>query len=189
MVFLPEKLKHSLHGSGADDATNNQIVATIISGASDGISTREIYKKTFQLLKQNSNQLAAKYKLKHAIMELGPTGYPFEIFIGEIFKQLNYKLKTGQLIKEECVQHQVDVVAELGTILLFAECKFHNKPGIKCDLKIPLYVHSRFGDIENQFCKQPAANGKPQEGWLVTNTQFSSDAIRYGERAGLLLLG
>ena len=70
MVFLPEKLKHSLHGSGADDATNNQIVATIISGASDGISTSKIYKKAFRLLKQTSNQLAAKYKFKPAIMEL-----------------------------------------------------------------------------------------------------------------------
>ena len=58
MVFLPEKLKHSLHRSGADDATSNQIVGTIISGASDGISTREIYKKAFQLLKQNSNQIS-----------------------------------------------------------------------------------------------------------------------------------
>ena len=153
MVFLPEKLKYSLHGSGADDATNNQIVATIISGASDGISTSKIYKKAFRLLKQNSNQLAAKYKFKPAIMELGPTGYLFEIFIGEIFKQLNYKVKTGQLIKGECVQHEVAVLAELGNILLLAECKFHNKPGIKCDVKIPQYVHSRFRDIENQFCK------------------------------------
>lgn len=189
MIFLPEKLKHSLHRSGADDATSNQIVATIISDASDGISTREIYKKAFRLLKQNSNQHAARYKLKHAIMELGPTGYPFEIFIGEIFKQLKYKVKTGQLIKGECVQHEVDVVAELGNILLFAECKFHNKSGIKCDVKIPLYVHSRFRDIENKFSKQPATNRKLHEGWLVTNTQFSSDAIKYGECAGLHLLG
>ncbi len=189
MVFLPGKLKHSLQRSGADEATSKQIVNTILMDAFDGITTQEIYKKAFSLLRQNSRQQAARYKLKQAIMELGPTGYPFEIFIGELFKQLQYKVKTGQIIKGECVQHEVDVVAELGNTVLFAECKFHNRPGIKCDVKIPLYVHSRFMDIENKFSKQTEKNEKIHEGWIVTNTHFSTDAIQYGKCSGLHLLG
>ena len=189
MIFLPGKLKHSLQRSGADDATSKQILDAISMDAYDGITTQEIYKKAFGLLRQNSRQQAARYKLKQAIMELGPTGYPFEIYIGELFKQLHYKVKTGQIIKGACVNHEVDVIASKENILLFAECKFHNRPGIKCDVKIPLYVRSRFRDIENQFSKQPETNGKVHQGWVVTNTHFSTDAIQYSECASLHLLG
>jgi len=189
MIFLPGKLKHSLKRSGADEATSKQIVDDILFDAYDGISTQEIYKKAFRLLKQNARQQAARYKLKHAIMELGPTGYPFEIFIGKILEQLQYKVRTGQIIKGECVKHEVDVIAAKENRLVFAECKFHNRPGIKCDVKIPLYVHSRFRDIENYYLNQPDSNGKIHEGWVVTNTHFTEDAIQYGECAGLQLLG
>jgi hypothetical protein len=189
MIFLLGKLKHSLKRSGADEATSKQIVDDILFDAYDGISTQEIYKKAFRLLKQNARQQAARYKLKHAIMELGPTGYPFEIFIGKIFEQLQYKVKTGQVINGECVKHEVDVIAAKDNRLVFAECKFHNKPGIKCDVKISLYVHSRFRDIENHYQKEPETNGKIHEGWVVTNTHFTQDAIQYGGCAGLQLLG
>ncbi len=197
-VFLPGKLKHSLRRSGASEEISDYIVDEILKDAHEGISTQKIYKKAFRILQQKSRHHAARYKLKQAIMELGPTGYPFELFIGQLFKKMQYKVKTGQIVLGECVQHEVDVVAEIGNTLMFAECKFHNRPGIKCDVKIPLYVHSRFRDIENKYKKNPETNarlhdgvgqGKIHEGWVITNTKFSSDAIQYGECAGLILLG
>lgn len=189
MVFLPGKLMHSLKRSGADETTSKQIVDTILIDAYDGISTQEIYKRAFQELRQHSRHQAARYKLKHAIMELGPSGYPFEVFIGKIFEQQEYKVKTAQFVQGECVKHEVDVVAQKNNRLLFGECKFHNRPGIKCDVKIPLYVHSRFRDIENGYQKHPETNGKEHEGWVITNTHFSTDAIQYSNCAGLNLLG
>jgi hypothetical protein len=189
MIFLPEKLKHSLKRAGADEAMIKQIVDVILEDAYDGISTQEIHKWAFRLLRQNSRHQAARYKLKHAIMELGPTGFPFEIFIGKVLEQLQYKVKTGQTIKGECVNHEVDVLAVKDNRLVFAECKFHNRPGIKCDVKVPLYVHSRFRDIENHYQKQPGIKEKIHEGWVVTNTHFTEDAIQYGGCAGLQLLG
>jgi hypothetical protein len=189
MIFFPGKLKHSLKRSGADEATTKQILDIVLADAYDGISTQEIYQQAFRLLKQNSRHHAARYKLKHAIMELGPTGYPFEVFVGKIFEQLLYKVRTGQIIKGECVKHEVDVIAAKGNLLVFAECKFHNRPGVKCDVKIPLYVHSRFRDIESHYQKQPETNSKIHQGWLVTNTHFTDDTVRYGECVGLQLLG
>ncbi len=188
-VFLPGKLIHSLKRSGADEAACKQILNAIEAEAYDGISTQEIYKKAFRLLRHQSRQQAARYKLKHAIMELGPTGFPFEIFMGKLFEQLQYKVKTGQILKGDCVKHEVDVIATKDNRMVFAECKFHNRPGIKCDVKIPLYVHSRFRDIEKQYQKQPDTNGKIHEGWVVTNTHFTEDAIQYGTCAGLHLIG
>lgn len=189
MVFLPGKLKQSLKRSGADEATGKEILDNILVDAYDGISTQEIYKKAFQQLRHHSRHLAARYKLKQAIMELGPTGYPFELFAGKVFEHLGYKIKTGVFVFGECVKHEMDIIGEKENTLVFGECKFHNRSGLKCDVKVPLYVHARFRDIENQYQKQPETNGKIHEGWVITNTHFSTDAIEYGNCAGLNLLG
>lgn len=187
--FLPGKLMQSLTRSGADAATVNAITNTVAAETYDGITTHEIYRKAFRLLRSHARHEAARYKLKQAIMELGPSGYPFELYAGKVFEHLGYKVKSGVFVKGECVKHEVDIVGENENRLVFGECKFHNKPGLKCDVKVPLYVHSRFRDIENRYQKQPETTGKKHEGWVITNTHFSTDAIHYANCAGLNLLG
>jgi len=103
VIFLPGKLKHSLLKAGANEAASEQILDIILKTSYDGISTQEIYTKAFRLLRERSRQQAARYKLKRASMELGPTGFPFEVFISHLFQEMQYKVKTGQLIQGECV--------------------------------------------------------------------------------------
>ena len=69
------------------------------------------------------------------------------------------------------------------------ECKYHNQPGTFSDVKTPLYIHARFKDVEAQWLKLPGHGTKFHQGWVVTNTRFSSDAIQYGNCVGLKLLG
>ena len=186
-IFLPSKLVSSLQRSGASPSLSREIVQSIQAGSYDGIPTREIYRKAFRLLHQQSSLHAAKYKLKQAIMELGPTGFPFENFVAALWKAQQFRVRTGQILKGKCVSHEVDVVAEKDSRIRFTECKFHNSPGIRCDVKVPLYVDARFRDLENGYA--PENQEKIREGWVVTNTHFSQDAIRYGECAGLHLWG
>ncbi len=141
------------------------------------------------MLKRNSKSTAAKYHLKGAIMELGPSGFPFEKFIGELLRYQGYDIKIGQIVQGQCVHHEVDVVATLNQQQLMIECKYHNLQGSICDVKIPLYIHSRFRDIEIQLLKSADNKGNSYEGWVITNTRFSDDAIQYGTCAGLKLLG
>ena len=77
----------------------------------NGISTRKIYLLAFNLLKKESYKIAGRYRLKNAIMELGPTGFPFEIFVGRIFEAMGYEGETGVIVQGRCVQHEVDVIA------------------------------------------------------------------------------
>jgi hypothetical protein len=150
-----------------------------------GIPTSEIYNKAYELLKKKKSVFASKYKLKKAIYELGPTGFPFERFIGQVFHYSGYKTQIGELLQGKCVKHEVDVVATLGTVKLYIECKFHGEEGRNCDVKIPLYIHSRYTDIvENQNQVDIA----PTQGWVVTNTRFTTDAVTYGNCVGLKLL-
>lgn len=190
VVFSYDKLKHSLRKAGANDEQCNNIIKKIETDLYDGITTKKIYQKAFSLLKASSlRPLAARYKLKKAIMELGPSGYPFERYIAEIFKYKGFNTKVGQIVQGYCVKHEVDVLAENENKILFIECKYHKDAGFTCNIKTPLYINSRFLDIEKHHRKKAGYETKTHEGWLVTNTKFSTDSIQYGNCAGLYLLG
>jgi len=187
--FSPAKLKHSLEKAGASEIEIERIIEEISNRLYEGMSTKKIYRIAFNLLKESSRHLAAKYHLKRAIMELGPSGYPFEKYIGEILRYQGYKVSVGEIVRGQCVNHEIDVIAELDHKHFMIECKYHNQPGTFSDVKIPLYIQARFKDVESQWLKLPGHGTKFHQGWVVTNTRFSSDAIQYGNCAGLHMLG
>jgi len=185
--FSIDKLKSSLRKSGAEEALVNEISNNVRDELYQGISTKEIYNRAFALLKKEKKGYASKYKLKKAIYELGPTGFPFEKFIAALLFYSGYKVKTGQFLQGKCVLHEVDVVARKNDQFIVIECKFHSDEGRNCNVKIPLYIHSRYRDILNNYNNKNEAE-KPTEGWVVTNTRFTEDALQYGKCAGLYLL-
>ena len=83
----------------------------------------------------------------------------------------------------------MDVIALADHHHFMIECKYHNQRGIVCDVKIPLYINSRFKDVEAEWVRLPGHDKRSHQGWVVTNTKFSTDAIQYGNCAGLKLLG
>lgn len=186
--FSISKLRKSLRRSGADINTIERIVNVVKDELYQGITTKEIYNRAFSLLKKKQSVFASKYKLKKAIYELGPTGFPFERFIGALMEYSGYEVLVGQILQGECVSHEVDVVARKNGQHIIAECKFHNEEGRNCDVKVPLYIYSRYRDLVNFNKSISAINKRPNEGWVITNTRFTSDAIQYGECVGLHLL-
>lgn len=186
--FDMEKLKNSLRRTKAGEELIQNIVTTVKSKLYNGISTKEIYQMAFKMLnKSKSRTNASRYKLKKAIMELGPSGFPFEKFIAAIIKAEGYETKVGVIVQGHCVSHEVDVVVENEHKHIMVECKYHNKQGRVNDIKIPLYIKSRFLDIEKQH-KKEEGDHFVHEQWIYTNTRFSSEAIKYGECAGLKLV-
>lgn len=186
--FSAEKLRRSLRRAGAGEEVMDSIEKEIGERLYPGITTREIYRQAFSMLRKASAHLAAKYKLKKALQELGPSGYPFEKYVGEILKHEGYKTRVGQIVQGHCVQHEVDVIASKDDQHFMIECKFHSDQVRKCDVKIPLYIHSRFLDVEKAWEQRPGHGHKFHQGWVVTNTRFTTDAIQYGTCAGLNLV-
>ncbi len=187
--FSEEKVRRSLHKSGADNQQIDFILQEIRKQLYEGMSTRNIYKIAFSLLKSGARHQAARYHLKYAIMELGPSGFPFEKYIAELLKKEGYKTQTGKILQGKCVTHEIDVIAEKDNNQILVECKYHNQSGISCNIKIPLYIHARFNDIEAHLSKKPNNISKQRKGWIVTNTRFTADAIQYAGCSGLKLLG
>lgn len=187
--FSRQKLYDSLLRSGASETVINSVIDELEPQLFEGISTKKIFKMAFALLKKSHKPSAAKYKLKEGIMELGPSGYPFEKYVSEILKHQGFSTSVGVIIQGNCVKHEIDVIAEKDNNCFMIECKYHNARGIICNVKIPLYIQSRFKDIEGKLKQMPGHEKKIHQGWVVTNTRFSEDAIQYGICVGLNLLG
>lgn len=186
--FDEGKLKKSLERSGANAELIANIIREVRNTLYDEITTKKIYNSAFSILRKKANSIAARYKLKTAILELGPTGYPFEKFVGEILSNQGYQTDVGALVKGYCVSHEVDVIALKDDRHFMVECKFHSQQGRKCDVKIPLYIQSRFEDVKKAWQRQPGHENKFHQGWIVTNTRFTKDATTYGNCIGLNLI-
>ncbi|WP_232623053.1 ATP cone domain-containing protein [Pareuzebyella sediminis] len=186
--FSIDKLRASLRHSGADEKLIQHIVDVVRDELYQGISTREIYNRAFAILKKKKATFASKYKLKRAIYELGPTGFPFEKFVAAILNYSGYHTEVGKIMPGVCVSHEIDVFAEKDGHISIIECKFHGEEGRKCDVKIPLYIHSRYQDVKQEWEAKKNTSKKIGAGVVVTNTRFTTDATNYGNCMGLEML-
>lgn len=185
--FKSEKLINSLRRAKASDVVIEEIVEHIKDTIYDGITTKKIYQTAFNMLKRKSRVSASKYKLKKAIMELGPSGFPFEKLIGKIMGHEGFDTKVGVIVQGNCVKHEIDVIAQKDDKHYMIECKYHSDQGRFCNVKIPLYINSRFLDVEKQWERQKGHNTKFHQGGVYTNTRFTTDALQYGKCVGLLM--
>jgi hypothetical protein len=110
--FDEKKLEFSLKRAGASTQATRDIINHVYGHLKQDITTHNIYKHAFELLHKEEKPIAIKYSLKKAISELGPSGFPFEDFVAEIFRGKGYEALTGQVVKGFCVAHEVDVVDE-----------------------------------------------------------------------------
>lgn len=183
--FDESKLRNSLQRANASPNIIENILTRVKSELRPGMSTTDIYQRAFEMLRADKPHIAARYSLKRAMMELGPSGHPFEKFIGEVLRSEGYKAETNRIIQGICVAHEVDVVAEKDERRAMIELKYHNTIGIKTDIKVALYVQARFEDIDRRWRHEPEHGIKFHEAWLMTNTKLTLDAIAYAKCIGM----
>ena len=133
--FNPEKLVASLMRAGAEHGLARDIARAVEAPLVSGTTTHEIYRRAFAKLRDARRGVAARYSLKRALLEFGPSGFPFEAYLAELFRAEGYTAKTDQIVRGKCVEHEVDVVLQKGGITTYVEAKFHNAAGFKTDLK------------------------------------------------------
>ncbi len=188
-AFDPQKLHDSLQRAGASASLIKKVEDAINPYLTHGMKTSEIYRRAFQLLRRFQRSTAARYSLKKAIMELGPSGYPFEHFVGELLRHMGYDVEVGIIVQGQCIKHEVDVVAHNDHQQFMVECKYYNSQGKHCSVQVPLYIHSRFNDIEKRWRSTPGMEKRSFHGWVFTNTRFTKDSLDYGRCVGLRMVG
>jgi hypothetical protein len=179
--FDPNKVESTCIRAGADPALAKRIARQIHARVRYGMTTKEIYKMVLRFLSENATPaIKQRYRLKESIMRLGPAGFSFEFYVGQILKHFGYKTRSiGAKIQGRCVMHEVDLALESSDEKRWlAECKYHNFPGRYTGLKESLYTHARFLDLADKFDNE----------MLVCNTKISPEAITYATCIGQKIL-
>lgn len=183
----PDKIRASLIRSGASEDEADEVLEKVLRDIGPLTSTKKIHRLAQKHLRRINRSSGMRYSLKRALFRLGPTGYPFEKYFRSILENQGYDAETGLIMEGRCVKHEVDVFALNERDVCTVECKYHNRPGIKVDVKVAMYVHSRFRDLEAAIAE--TRPDRQYRGMLVTNTRFTSDALQYAECNGLEILG
>lgn len=186
--FDRQKLIRSLQSAGANFDLANAIVSEIEPEIHDGVTSKQIFRLAFHKLRTKSNSNAARYNLKKGIQLLGPAGFYFEKFIARIFELQGYTAKTNLIVEGKCVSHELDVILQKEKHLAMVECKFHGSQENKTDVKVPMYILSRFNDLRNINFNFFSSNQQFTKCWIVTNNKFTEDAVKFGICSELNLL-
>lgn len=179
--FQEEKFKTSLRRIGADEQTIATILDKVRSMYPNIHTTRQLFHIARNYLTHTDSLLATRYNLKQALLQLGPTGFPMEKFIAELFAHEGFTVITDQTVAGKCISHEIDIIAHLKDKKYMIESKFHNVQRYKSDVKIPLYIKARYEDIRQAWLQHAPNSREFTDIWLVTNTEFSSDAVQYAQ--------
>ena len=98
--------------------------------------------------------------------------------------KLNLNIKKGEIFSNQIKQEYENNGSDSDDNS-YIDNSDHSEKSTTCNVKVPLYIHSRYQDILAQYKDTPNC---PNEGWVVTNTRFTKDALAYGKCAGLYLL-
>jgi len=180
-VFDRRKVEIALEKSGASAHLAHEVTDIVEGRLHESMRTSEIYRLAFETLAEYKPGAAFRYGLKRALLGMGPEGYPFETYVGAVLSSHGHETKLRQILNGKCIQHEVDVVAKKDGKTIMYECKYHNRPGLRCHIQNALYTYARLLDLRDV--------GVVESGVLATNTKFSYDVIQYAQCAGLGLLG
>ncbi len=171
-LFSEKKLRLSIQRAGVPSDLWEKAVSHVKSKLYENIPTSEIYKHIIEFLENSPHPFSrAKYSLKQAIMDLGPTGYPFEDYVSEILKMEGYTTQIRQILQGKCISHEIDIIVQKNNVSSMVECKFHNSPGTHSQVHVSLYTKARFDDVKEK--------NNLNNAWLVTNTKITPDALNY----------
>lgn len=189
-LFDENKIIYSLQKAQASDEEIEYVLGKIKSKLRSNMTTGDLYSLAFKTLNsiQKHNPNAIRYALKRSVMNLGPTGFPFEVFVARIFKKMGYSTVTGTMVQGHCIEHEIDILAYNKEEAICIEAKFHNEPHLKSDTKVALYVKARFDDLIGQTISINQKEIPIKKGILVTNTTFTDTAHDYVNCVGTFSL-
>ena len=190
-LFSLKKVYQSAKRAGASESLARRIVENIQQTVYPGIKTSEIFNKIKNLIHKEDFRTAIRFSLKKAIQKLGPTGFPFEKYVGAIFQSFGFKVKLNQYISGLCLKYEIDFLAQKKDLLYIGECKYRNllqEKAIRSNVVLANFA--RFLDLKDgNFFKQKKFRNFKIKPILVTDAKFTLDAIKFSKCRDIEFLG
>jgi len=176
--FDEKKVIRSMKRVGVPEDLQPEVLQHIKDKFQNGVlPTDVLFQQILEYLEPRDRKSSLRFNLRQAIFELGPSGFPFEQYLAQIFKEQGYTVETGVLMQGDCVKHEIDLVIEKGGHKEIVEAKFHNHHVVKSDIQTALYTYARFLDVKEK--------NNIDNVWLITNTKLTVDAIAYCQCKGI----
>jgi len=187
--FSLKKVYQSAKRAGASGFLARKIAEDVQQAVYPGIKTSEIFNKVKNLLRKEDFRTAIRFSLKKGIQKLGPTGFPFEKYIGAIFENLGYKVELNQFLPGRCLKYEIDFLAKKRDLLYVGECKYRNllEEG-KIHSNIILILFAKFFDLKEGIFSRKFKDLNIKS-FLVTDAKFTNDVIKFAKIRGIELLG
>ena len=189
--FSWEKVFSSAQRAGSSKELAKKIADEISLLAYPGISTALIHEEVLKRLRENEPRAGIRFSLKKAIQRLGPTGFPFEKYVGALFENQGWQVFLNQQLKGYCLTYEIDFLAEKEKELFIGECKFrHALAKQKIPSEIILENYAKFLDLKKgELFKTPAFSQKEISFILVTDAKFTHRTQKFARCYRLELLG
>jgi hypothetical protein len=176
--YSEEKVRRSMNRVGVPENLKPEVLAHIKEKFQNNeITTNDIFRHILEYLEPRDRKSSLRFNLREAIFQLGPTGFPFEQYLANIFRSMGYTVSTDNIMTGDCVRHEIDLLLEKDGHREIVEVKFHNHHVVKTDVQVALYTYARFLDVKEK--------NKIDNVWLVTNTKLTTDAISYANCKGM----
>jgi hypothetical protein len=183
--FSVKKVYNSAMRAGASSSLAKDISREIEKEVYQNITTAEIFKRIREKLRKKNPQVAMRFSLKDAMKKLGPAGFIFEDFARRVLSYYEMKVDSSMIIHGKCCQYEIDFLASKDNFVYIGECKYRNNSGDKIDVNVCLKSFAILDDVKNSV----KFKGKNINFLIVTNSQFTEEAIKYSSCKGLELLG
>ncbi len=159
------------------------IADRIEAKAYDGIPTKKILQMVFQYMKKYRPAIGYQIDLRQAIAMLRSKP-DFEIFVAKLFEAMGYRVETNLMVRGECIEHEIDVIAKKENEIILVEVKHHVNHHTYSGLDVFLQLNSTLEDLKKGY-ESGKNNFKFTRAILICNTKVSDHARRYALCKGL----
>jgi hypothetical protein len=73
-------------------------------------------------------------------------------------------------------------------MIAMVECKFHERRESNSDVKVPMYILSRFNDLKDKQHQVFSNKDTISRCWIITNNRFTTDAVIFASCSSINLL-
>jgi hypothetical protein len=172
---------------GANRNIAYEIVREVEHQLYDGMSTEEILKLTFSLLRDHKPIINHFLDLKKGL-SLMISKPEFEKFVQILLADNGYRVSSNRLLMGKCVKHEVDGIARKDGVTYFVEAKHHQNYHSPTGLDESRIARAVLEDVTDGY-ELGKNKIRIDRAMIVTNTRFSEHSKIYGKCRNILQIG
>ena len=172
---------------GASIYVANEAAEHIERKLYDGINTQMILQMIFQYMRKYKPAIRNLFDLRRGISIMEPKP-EFEMFVQILLSHSGFEVKSNQILKGKCSEHEVDGLAKKDGITYFVEAKHHFNYHALTGIDESRIARAILEDVNEGFTLG-TTNLRIDRALIVTNTRYSEKAIEYGTCRNILQIG